>query len=90
MYNTPPPGIIQFYEIFQGGTIHGGTMARNIRYHQPVTNEKDRSVNNDYRSTSHVINNNNSVDMRLSDHNNIEKIIKQFEKNQKILIKQGK
>lgn len=47
-------------------------------------------MNDDYRSTSHVINNNNSVDMRLSDHNNIEKIIKQFEENQRILIKQGK
>jgi ribosomal protein S4E len=47
-------------------------------------------VNDDYRSTSQAMNNNNSVGMRLSDHNIIEKIVKQFEENQKILIKQGK
>ena len=47
-------------------------------------------MNDDYRNTSQMVNNNNSVGIRLSDHNNIEKIIKQFEENQRILIKQGK
>ena len=59
-------------------------------YHQPVIDERDRIVNDDYRNTLQMMNNNNSVGMRLSDHNNIEKIIKQFEENQRILIKQGK
>ena len=59
-------------------------------YHQPVIDERDRIVNDDYRNTSQMMNNNNLVGMRFSDHNNIEKIIKQFEENQRILIKQGK